>query len=244
MFDDVLNEVEAKAAPVSAEDKLIVTDLAKKERWKAKRVGKITASTLPDLMKGGKGVPWGETSKKVLYPIKYERRTGLTREHNDNIYQFKFGHENEPRAIAWLKRNGYPDIKCSDDFEDIIFNQPFEGFGDSPDFTGDKIVGEIKCHLDQGKIEKYRDELTVIHDKHENYYQFIGHFIGDPEAEACLFVSYDAYADDAHVVKMYRKDHLVNIDKVIARIKDANKVLDAAIAGETTIGEINEYLKS
>lgn len=243
MFEDIEKQVEANAEPMDDAIKLIVTDLAKEARWKAKRVGKITSSTLPDLMKGGKGVSWGETAKKVLYPVKYERRTGLMREPKDYIKNFQWGKEHEPSAIEWLRKNGYPDIVHSDDFEDIIFNEPFEGFGDSPDFEGKKLVGEIKCHIDQGLIEMMREE-KAIHDKQSWYWQIIGHFVGAPEAEKLVFLSYDPYADDGHVIETLRENHLANIDKLTQRIKDANRVIDAALRGETSISEINEYLKN
>lgn len=48
--------------------------------WKAKRHGKITSSTLPDLMKAGKGTPYGKAFFDALYLVRYERRTGITRE--------------------------------------------------------------------------------------------------------------------------------------------------------------------
>lgn len=239
---DLENDLEAKADPTSESEKLIVRDLSKEARWKAKRCGKITSSTLPDLMKSGRGsIEWGETAKKVLYPVKYERRTGIMRESKDYIKNFIWGKENEPKAIDWLKRNGYPDIIHSDDLEDIIFNTPFDGFGDSPDFISEKLVGEIKCHVDVGLIESMREE-KAIHDKQTWYWQVLGHFVGAPEAETLLFVSYDAYADDAHVIEMHRKDHLANIEKLEKRIKDANSVVNAALKGETTINQINEFL--
>ena len=225
MFDDIEKQLEEKAIVTNEIDQIEVDEFAKEERWLQKRLGRITASTLPDLMKKGRGTDWGETAKKVLYPVKYERRTKLLRQSNNSVFNFKFGHENEPRAIEWLKRNGYK-ITHSDDCEDIIFNTPFDGFGDSPDFIGDKLVGEIKCHVDQGKIEAYR-EMTEITHKHENYWQFIGHFIGMPEAETLLFVSYDAYADSAHLIEMKREEHEENIEKCIERIKFANEYINS-----------------
>lgn len=233
---------QAEVFEVSEQEQLTVRDLGKEERWKKKRAGKITGSPCPNLMKGGRGVSWGETAKKVLYPIKYERRTGLIREHNANIFNFRWGHENEPRAIDWLRRNGFSDIRWSEELEDIIFNESIKGHGDSPDFDGAGLVGEIKCHVDQGLIESYR-ELTHIHDKHDNYYQCLSHFVGDQKADVLLFVSYDAYADNGHIVEMLRKDHQDNIGKLTERIIQADMVIDAALAGETTISEINEYLK-
>jgi len=229
MFEDVEKELEEKAFPITDEDKLIVIDIGRQERWLAKRSGRITASTLPDLMKQGrgKGVLWGETAKKVLYPVKYERRTGLTRESKDYIKNFIFGHENEIKAIEWLKKNGHEIKSCSDDFDEIVFFTPFDGFGDSPDFlTNDGVgVGEIKCTVDQGKFEELRD-LKTIHDGSEYYWQFL----------------YDTFSDDAAIITMDRIDHEANIAKLTDRIKTASWFIDECLAGNSTIAEINEYL--
>ena len=59
--------------------------------WKEKRRGKITASTLPDLMTKGRGELFGQKSLAALYPIRYERRTGTTRESTNNK-NFDWGH--------------------------------------------------------------------------------------------------------------------------------------------------------
>ena len=64
----------------------------KEIEWKEKRQGKITASTLPDLMKSGKGCPFGKTSLDAMYAVRYERRTGTMRE-NGNNKAFDWGHE-------------------------------------------------------------------------------------------------------------------------------------------------------
>lgn len=48
----------------------------KEFEWKEKRRGKITASTLPDLMKAGKGCPFGKGALDAMYLVRYERRTG------------------------------------------------------------------------------------------------------------------------------------------------------------------------
>lgn len=47
----------------------------KEIEWKEKRRGKITASTLPDLMKAGKGCPFGKGALDAMYLVRYERRT-------------------------------------------------------------------------------------------------------------------------------------------------------------------------
>ena len=106
----------------------------KEMEWKERRRGKITASTLPDLMKAGKGCPFGKAALDAMYLVRYERRTGTIRE-NGSAKAFDWGHENEPLAVEWVRSQLMNDIKsCTTDFSDIIFNEPFEGFGDSPDF--------------------------------------------------------------------------------------------------------------
>lgn len=241
MFEDIEKQVEELALPKSESEKLIVSDKGKEERWLKKRTGLFTSSTYPDLMRGGKGaIEWGETAKAVMYGVKYERRTGLMRETKDFIKNFRFGKEHEPEAFEWLKANGYPHLKNSDDFEDIIFNIPFEGAGDSPDAIGDKCVVEIKCNIDQAKFEMIRETLTAIHDKTEYYWQFLGHLLAMPEAEKLIYCAYDAYNHEGHIVEMFRKDHLANIEILENRIKKADEVVNKSLKGECSINQINE----
>ena len=42
----------------------------KEFEWKEKRRGKITASTLPDLMKAGKGCPFGKAALDAMYLVR------------------------------------------------------------------------------------------------------------------------------------------------------------------------------
>jgi hypothetical protein len=48
----------------------------KEIEWKEKRRGKITASTLPDLMKAGKSCPFGKGALDAMYLVRYEREPG------------------------------------------------------------------------------------------------------------------------------------------------------------------------
>lgn len=151
----------------------------KEIEWKEKRRGKITASTLPDLMKAGKGCPFGKAALDAMYLVRYERRTGTMRENGSNK-AFDWGHENEPLAVEWVRSQLMNEIKsCTTDFKDIVFNEPFEGFGDSPDFYvygfDGKVIalGEIKCPMSQGKIESLQFGNT-IDEKDEYYWQFLG----------------------------------------------------------------------
>ena len=206
----------------------------KEFEWKEKRRGKITASVLPDLMKAGKGCPFGKASLDVMYAVRYERRTGLTRE-NGSAKAFDWGHENEPLAVEWVRGQLINEVKsCSDDFEDIVFNEPFDGFGDSPDFyvygADGKVIalGEIKCPMSQTKIESLQF-LAEIDEKDEYYYQFLGHFIGRPDVDRLYYVIFDGYTNTGRIIEMNRADHVGNIEKLYNRIRLCNEIIDCSL---------------
>lgn len=205
------------------------------EKWLCKRVGKVTSSLLPKLAKKGKGVEFGETAITEMYSIRYERRTGLARNKKGH-YNFDWGHENEPNAFDWLKLQMMDEVKsCNDDFEDIVFQEPFEGFGDSPDglIYDDsgriKAVVEVKCPVDVAKIEELFMRTEDIHEKDEYYWQLIGHFIGTPEAEEVLYLIYDGYADDGKIFILRREDHIANIEYCTKRIKAINEIINKTL---------------
>lgn len=201
------------------------------EKWLHQRVGRITSSLLPKLAKKGKGVEFGETAITEMYSIRYERRTAIARNKKSN-YNFDWGHENEPNAFAWLKLQLMDEVKsCNEDFEDIVFQRPFDGFGDSPDgfiydFDGRiKAVVEVKCPVDVAKIEELFMRTEPINEKDEYYWQLIGHFIGTPEAEEVLYLVYDGYADDGKIFILKREDHLANIEYCEKRIRAINEII-------------------
>ena len=206
----------------------------KEYEWKAKRHGKITSSTLPDLMKTGKGTPYGKAFFDAAYLVRYERRTGITRENGSNK-AFDWGHENEPLAVEWVRSQLMNEIKsCTTDFPDIVFNEPFSGFGDSPDFyaygaNGEIVaLGEIKCPMSQGKIEslQFFNEIT---EKDEYYWQFLGHFVGMPSVKMLHYVIYDGYNNDGRIIPMYREEHVDNIRKLTTRIRFADELVECSL---------------
>lgn len=206
----------------------------KEFEWKEKRRGLITASVLPDLMKAGKGTPFGKAALDVMFAVRYERRTGVTRE-NGTAKAFDWGHENEPLAVEWLRTQLLNEIKsCTTDFEDIVFNEPFEGFGDSPDayvygFDGKvSALVEIKCPMSQGKIESLQ-LLQEINDKDEYYWQFLGHSLGRPDIDTLYYVIYDGYVNDGRLLEMHRSDHTENIQKLYDRVRLANEMIDESL---------------
>lgn len=205
-----------------------MTQLSKEEKWKKERIGKITSSQFPKLMKKGRGAGeiWGSVAKTELYAVRYEMRTGVEPPEQFNKY-FDHGKENETLAIEWMRQNFIQDIKhCTDDFDEIVFRCPIEGVGDSPDALmynakgEEEVVVEIKCITKIAKIEEGR-ECKEIHDKHEYYWQFLGHFIGSPHIDKLLYLEYDAFSDDAHYLWMHRKDHQKNIEILTERLLDA-----------------------
>ena len=206
----------------------------KEIEWKEKRRGKITASTLPDLMKAGKGCPFGKAALDAMYLVRYERRTGTMRENGSNK-AFDWGHENEPLAVEWVRSQLMNEIKsCTTDFKDIVFNEPFEGFGDSPDFYvygfDGKVIalGEIKCPMSQGKIESLQFGNT-IDEKDEYYWQFLGHFLGRPDVDKLYYVIYDGYTNEGRILEMNRANHADNIKKLYDRIRLASEMIDESI---------------
>ena len=209
----------------------------KEFEWHLKRCGKITASTLPDLMTSGRAKDdlFGMKALSVMYLTRYERRTKTLREQQSNK-NFDWGHNNEPLAIEWVRDQlPFSTIKsCTTDFNKIVFNEPFKGFGDSPDFyvynTKGKVtaVGEIKCPIGQAKIEELQF-LKVIDEKTEYYWQFLGHFVGKPDVDTLYYVIYDGYQNDGRIIEMKRADHTENIAKLTDRIRLAHEVIDASI---------------
>lgn len=205
--------------------------------WKRKRHGKITASTLPDLMKKGRGKdePFGKAALDAMYIIRYERRTGITRE-SPTGKALDWGHENEPLAIEWIQSAliGKEIKSCTTDFEDIVFNEPFDGFGDSPDFyvydsDGNLIaLGEIKCPMSQTKIETLQFQRE-IDEKDEYYWQFLGHFLGRPDVDKLYYVIYDGYSDTAQLLSMNRADHHANIERLRHRIMLCNEIINLSL---------------
>lgn len=209
----------------------------KEHEWKLKRCGKITASVLPDLMTSGRAKDdlFGAKALAVMYITRYERRTKTLREQQSNK-NFDWGHDNEPLAVEWVREQlPFSTIRsCTTDFPEIVFNEPFEGFGDSPDFyvygLDGKItaIGEIKCPVGQAKIEELRF-LHSIDEKTEYYWQFLGHFIGKPDVGTLYYVIYDGYQNDGRIIEMHRADHAANIAKLTERIKLADTIIEASI---------------
>ena len=170
----------------------------REKKWHQNRCGKITSSSLAKLLtKGTKGRLWGDTSINYLYEKLYELENNKPIRNESNA-NFRWGHEQEPLAIEWLRANTMYDIKhCSEDFEEIRFTSGgVEDFGDSLDFLADDVIlGEIKCLVSQAKFAKYKrcTKADVVDEYAE---QFFGHFLGNPESDRLLYLVYDGQSDE------------------------------------------------
>jgi hypothetical protein len=234
MFEDILEEA-AKNVTQNEASKAQLDDYERETRWKQKRIGKITSSKLPDLMKSGKGKgdEWGETAKTAMLAVLHERMTKVERPNYD-LPQFRWGHENEPLAIEeYNKRYENKLISGSTGFDEILFFES-DGFGDSPDAISEDgtIVAEIKCPENGVNHLRFCSE-KVIHDKSDYYWQMLGHLLANG-AKEMHFISFDPRFEDnhplkLHVVIMKREDYEKDILKLKARIETANKVINMAL---------------
>ena len=167
-------------------------------RWHQNRCGKVTSSSLAKLLtKGTKGRPWGDTAISYLYEKLYEMEFGKPIRNESNA-NFRWGHEQESMAIAWLRANTMYKIEhCSEDFDEIRFTSGgIRDFGDSLDFLADDVVlGEIKCLVSQAKFAKYKrcTKADVI-DEYAD--QFSGHFMGNPDSDRLIYLVYDGQSDE------------------------------------------------
>ena len=211
------------------------------ERWLEIRCGKITSSNLSKLCTNprSKDEMFSRTALEEIFKVMYERRTGIVRPHLD-LPQFNWGNDNEPIAIQkyseGLKNGEY--IKCAkNDFDDIVFFEPFEGFGDSPDAivynSNNQIIRivEIKCPVDIGKIEKHRLMGIEFDKSYEYYYQVLGHLIGCAGAEAVDLIIYDAYSDKIYEYCINRSSYAEEIEVL------KNKIISINVFIEKTLKE-------
>lgn len=210
--------------------------IAREERWKQKRIGKITASKLPDLMKKGRGKEeWGDTAIKVLLAVAHERRTGVERPSLKGIKALEWGRQYESEALDFYRQKTGIDMRSgSTDFDEIVFVEPFAGFGDSPDGITEDGVGraEIKCPEDGSRHYEYTC-IKAIAEGDDYYWQFLGHLL-DEKAEWCDFVTYDPRSKDndplkINIVRVWKMDHEFNLRRVQDRINKGNRVIDLAL---------------
>lgn len=255
--------------------------MSKETDWLLKRAGKITSSNLKKLFTGGRvnltpeqmaiiggnrktmDVEFGDVAIGYLYQLQYEKRLGKPIYQRDN-YNFEFGKNAEPYAIANLRAN-HPDwdIKhcSSNDFDEIVFCKSESGCYDSPDFyVGSDIVGEVKCPVDQAKFEQMRD-MTKEEVKSEYEYQLANHLNCNPNCTKLIYFIYSAQVDDDEldtlsplapsrgIIFEYSRSEFTDLITAIeAKVRKVMAFLDLVDRGELKadgkpwlIREINEF---
>lgn len=238
----------------------------KRERWLKERYGLVTSSGLAILNTGGRrdltteeieqyggkrktaDVEFGQSAINYLYQLKYERRTGIGRS-EVSAKNFEWGRENEPVAVAWRREQDMKTIlHCSEDFDEIVFYKPFEGFGDSPDCLIQNAKGEtegvveIQCSVDQAFIEKvWSDDYSVA--RADKYYQFLGHFLGCLEAKYIEWLIFDAYTYQGRIIRIDRSEFEPEIAKQKEKIIRASQYVDLCLIDpdKYKLTEINQY---
>jgi len=230
VFEKIIQKIEAP------EENKTVNEIEKVEKWKNKRVGKITASQLPKFMQRGRkrGEVFGKEAIKVLIQTKGEMRIGESFDQEIESFEMRWGKENEFLALQKVKEK-YPNIKGGSEGKEISFRIYKNIFGSSPDFEGEKLTGEIKCPVSRVKIEMERDHINFIKQDekgkfsyHEYFWQIVGHLIANPKAEKCIYVIYDAYVDEAYFHELKRIDVLGEISDLKKRLDIAEKAIEAS----------------
>ena len=176
-------------------------NVLKEYEWKAKRLGRITASELGDVV--------SLSGKITEANIDYIRHKRFERRHRF-VYpvrcaNFDIGNEQEPYAIGWL-RNHYPelDIKYAQEFDEIPFwTVGWSYFGASPDaFLEDESIGfEIKTLCSIKATEFYADPSVPYEEKESSVLkdhapQIMGQFLSNEKVKEIWLVKYIYQHDD------------------------------------------------
>jgi YqaJ-like viral recombinase domain. len=227
LFDDFEQDLENKIdSEISEVSSLEAQNAEKEDRWKEKRIGKITSSNLNNLMELNKqGRLRLKSGVDYLLEIQHQKETGCD---SENVFAqaFKWGKAFEEEALYYYNKvTGNNVISGTYGFDEVLFvDNIVEGFGDSPDgVTGDrKGVVEIKCPYN-GANHLRNCALDSYHDGCDYFWQCLGHMI-DPQVEWCDFVSYDPRYEDGHpnkikIIRINRADVLSRIEMLKEKIK-------------------------
>ena len=227
MFDDFEKKLQDSVEANESEESKASAQAAEREnRWKQKRIGKITSSNLDKLMNLTKD---GRIKTKAgidyLLEIQHQKDTGCD---SEEVFAkaMQWGKALEEEALFYYNQiTGNNVISGTHGFDEVLFvDNVIKGFGDSPDgVTADRNgVVEIKCPYN-GSNHLRNCALQSYHDGCDYFWQCMGHMI-DPQVEWCDFVSYDPRYDDGHpdkikIIRINRSDVQSRIDILTEKIK-------------------------
>lgn len=174
------------------------------DAWRNQRVGAISASQLYRLMRRNRNIPWGDTAISYLQEVEMERHLNRVVVDTDSQV-LRFGRENEPYAIEWLRENVSPEILY---YETDFAEKPFikvdwANFGATPDaeWVEKNILIEIKCVFSFGQICNYFSPSRPYEAKRANALeehreQIAGQFLAKPDIKEIWLLKYNPQRDE------------------------------------------------
>lgn len=219
----------------------------KEEKWKAKRLGMITASELGDITSASGRII--DTNLSYIRSKRWERRHGFS--HPVSSRPMEIGNEQEPYIYEWLCHNipGYEWV-YSKNLPEIPFWEAADcPLGASPDcYSEDEsIVVEFKTLVSATKIEFFGDEYTSYEEKKADVWkehgnQLLGQFICNPKVKEIWVIKY-IYCDDdilqdtdsplaewrGLVFKFSREDYVDSIKQIKERVVLVDAMIDAPV---------------
>lgn len=233
-------------------------------KWHLKRIGKITASEVDNIMTASGR--WTQTAVSYLYKIQ-RQRTIREPAPIKNAKSLKWGQQNEADAIEWLRENflkgqykRYTIFHCDLDGDEKIFIEGENNFGGSPDaylMKGGHIVAyiEIKCVYGEEETNRIFSP-TVQYEKkrmrvfEEHRWQLAGQMALPNAPDKIFLMKYDAQdvfnefdlrspVDPSRglLFEFSREELAPYIEKLKVRVTFANKCLEDGI----DLDETQEY---
>ncbi len=220
----------------------------KEQKWRALRLGKITASELGSITSASGKIIDG--CLDYIRSKRFERTHGFALPVSSRAMEI--GKEQEPYAIAWYRQFFRDDeLIYSQELSEIPFwtNQFVPNFGASPDaFSPDEtLVVEIKCTVGNSIIEFFFDQDTSYTEKKarvakEHLDQILGQFISNERVQRVRLVKYCPQNDDIPldldgplepwrgiVFDFDRIDYEDSISEMVDRINLFNAFIDSRI---------------
>lgn len=190
------------------------------EEWFRLRMGKLTSSRFPKLMKTPKQrTEWNETQLTILREIAAEKLTG-EREETFTSKAMQWGNDHEDAARDAL--SAYLGMKI----RESGFWEYSEYIGGSPDgIVGyNEAVAELKCPTSKQHILYYLDSDNLFKDYG---WQLIGHMLCTG-IETGYLASYDPrFPDDKclvvveHYMSLEEREQLISrLDEAVSKLKE------------------------
>jgi putative phage-type endonuclease len=201
------------------------------QEWRTRRLGKVTASRISDLMSRTK-TGFSASRKNYMTELILEH---ITNQPSENYISpaMAWGIDHEPLARIAYERMTWD--KIAGDGKDFIDHPSIPMAGASPDgFVGEKKLVEIKCPNSATHLE------TLLHREIDRKYMFQMQFqMACTGRDVCDFVSFDPRMPENAQIKIIsiQRSQII-IDEIETEVK---KFLDELAEFET---EMKNFLKN